>query len=99
VGDTTSVGSYAKGESWVGALDMAGNVLEWVNDWYADDYYAVSPAENPTGPNTGDSRVLRGGSWHYFPNSVHSAFRFRGYPDYGNLYFGFRCMVASTSSP
>jgi serine/threonine-protein kinase len=99
VGDTTSVGSYAKGESWVGALDMAGNVSEWVSDCYAADYYAVSPAENPTGPNTGDSRVQRGGGWSILPNFMRSANRAGLGPGYRNDFLGFRCVVASTSSP
>ena len=65
IGDTTSVGSYPSGASPYGALDMAGNVWEWVVDWYAEDYYSRSPAENPTGPTSGEFRVLRGGSWDY----------------------------------
>ncbi len=47
VGDTSEVGSYPDGASWVGALDMAGNVWEWVNDWYDSGYYQNSPGENP----------------------------------------------------
>jgi hypothetical protein len=54
---TAPVGSYSEGASWCGALDMAGNVWEWVADRYADDYYARSPARNPQGPDTGKFRV------------------------------------------
>jgi len=98
VGDTTEVGSYPDGASWVGAMDMAGNVWEWVNDWYADGYYAISPAENPTGPDTGDYRVLRGGTWDLNPDEVRSAHRVGVYPIDGYDIIGFRCVVASTSS-
>lgn len=60
---TAPVGSYPAGSSWIGALDMAGNVFEWVRDWYADDYYANAPVENPLGPDQGERRGQRGGSW------------------------------------
>ena len=63
VGDTNAVGSYPAGASPYGALDMAGNVWEWVNDWYDGSYYSVSPGSNPPGPATGTYRVLRGGGW------------------------------------
>jgi formylglycine-generating enzyme required for sulfatase activity len=66
VGDVTRVGSYAEGESPFGALDMAGNVWEWVADYYQPDYYAESPASNPMGPENGgfnNLRVIRGGSF------------------------------------
>lgn len=67
VGDTSRVGSYAEGASPFGALDMAGNVWEWVSDRYRPDYYKKSPAENPGGPAEGDVfndlRVIRGGSY------------------------------------
>lgn len=67
VGDTSRVGSYAEGASPFGALDMAGNVWEWVADRYRPDYYGKSPAENPTGPSEDEVfnfyRVIRGGSF------------------------------------
>jgi formylglycine-generating enzyme required for sulfatase activity len=63
VGGTSPVGSYPAGASPFGALDMAGNVGEWVADWHEDDYYSRSPYENPTGPETGTHKVIRGGSW------------------------------------
>lgn len=65
--DTVKVGSYPKGASPFGILDMAGNVWEWVADFYSSTYYQKSPAENPTGPDkpgpNGLQMVLRGGSW------------------------------------
>ena len=57
------VGSYPEGKSPFGLMDMAGNVWEWVADWFDADYYAASPARNPRGPATGSLRVLRGGGW------------------------------------
>ena len=63
-GDTAlPVGSRPAGASPYGALDMSGNVWEWVNDWYDDDYYARSPAKNPPGPEKGTQKLGRGGSW------------------------------------
>ena len=64
-GDTTNVGHYPKGASPYGVLDMAGNVWQWVSDWYSKDYYHASPSSNPMGPDSGEGRVLRGGSWRY----------------------------------
>ena len=62
-GDTLNVGRYPKGASPYGAVDMAGNVDEWVADWYSATYYQSSPASNPTGPDSGEDKVLRGGDW------------------------------------
>jgi len=61
--DTTEVGQFPSGASPYGALDMEGNVREWVNDWYSDTYYAISPPSNPLGPVSGTYRVLRGTLW------------------------------------
>jgi formylglycine-generating enzyme required for sulfatase activity len=58
---TAPVGAYPAGASWCGALDMAGNVWEWVADWHAP--YRFTRQTNPTGPESGSERVLRGGSW------------------------------------
>jgi formylglycine-generating enzyme required for sulfatase activity len=94
VGDTTQVGSYPTGASWVGAMDMAGNVWEWVNDWYGSDYYASPPSQNPQGPEMGSSKVLRGGSWLNVEEYVRAAYRY-GYtrPDFRFDSYGFRCVV------
>ncbi len=88
---TAPVGSYTAGVSPDGALDMAGNVWEWVADWYAADYYASSPATNPSGPASGDGRVLRGGSWNNESTVVRSAFRSGFNPDVRGGSSGFRC--------
>ena len=91
VGDTTAVGSYPSGASPYGALDMAGNVWEWVNDWYDDTYYSQSLGANPNGLYTGQYRVLRGGAWNNDDDGVRSANRYRRTPDDKHSGLGFRC--------
>ncbi len=91
INDTTEVGKYPSSASPYGALDMAGNVREWVADWYDPSYYANSLAENPTGPSSGDRRVLRGGSWLNPWRDVRGANRYRDVPDIRNYDVGFRC--------
>jgi formylglycine-generating enzyme required for sulfatase activity len=73
-----------------GLYDMHGNVWEWCADWYSDTYYAASTADDPLGPDSGATRVLRGGSWNYYPDSARSAFRYRGSPGLRSNIFGFR---------
>jgi formylglycine-generating enzyme required for sulfatase activity len=91
VGDTAEVGSYPSGASPYGAMDMAGSVWEWVNDWYGSDYYGASPASNPTGPATGTGRVLRGGSWDSVDLALRAAKRGYDNPDSWFYTVGFRC--------
>jgi len=87
---TAPVGSYPDGASPYGALDMAGNVWEWVGDWYDEDYYSQSPSINPQGPDSGEYRVLRGGSWSGNGRGLRASARGWYYPEVGDG-FGFRC--------
>ncbi len=91
-GDTTKVGSYLDGVSPFGLYDMAGNVREWVNDWYDANYYQNSPPSDPLGPISGQYRVLRGGSWNGPDYYALSAYRYYGgAPGLIYNYVGFRC--------
>jgi formylglycine-generating enzyme required for sulfatase activity len=88
---TARVGSYPNGVSPFGVHDMAGNAMEWVADWFSQDYYQKSPERNPTGPASGERRVLRGGSWLLNPLGVRSASRHDDTPDDRDTFIGFRC--------
>jgi formylglycine-generating enzyme required for sulfatase activity len=92
-GDVVRAGSAPSGASPYGALDMAGNVWEWVADWYSGDYYANSPERNPTGPDAGEEKVLRGGSWDSDWYGIRATVRFRFSPDDRSGISGFRCAV------
>ncbi len=91
--ETTPVDAHPAGISPYGALDMAGNIWEWINDWYDADYYAKSPAENPTGPQDTGSKVVRGGSWHYVENYIRTAYRDEYLPGNRSYNMGFRCRI------
>ncbi len=73
---TAPVGSFKPNA--FGLYDMHGNAMQWCSDWYGEDYYAKSPVDNPTGPDSGVVRVLRGGSWNNPPDIMRSASRSRG---------------------
>ena len=90
---TAPVGSFPDGVSPYGAVDMAGNLWEWVADWHADDYYGVSPYENPAGPHAGTVRAMRGGAWYGGGVMATCSVRHQNPP--ADLYddVGFRCAV------
>ncbi|MBI5957450.1 MAG: formylglycine-generating enzyme family protein [Chloroflexi bacterium] len=89
-GETAPTGSRPAGASWVGALDLTGNVWEWLADWYGP--YPTDPQVNPTGPAEGDHRVVRGGSWTIRdPLLLRATNRSRMLMHYTNGYVGFRC--------
>ncbi len=90
VGKTSPVGSYPKGASPYGLLDMAGNVLEWCNDWFDKDYYKNSPYKNPLGPENGPVRVSRGGDWSDDADDLRCAYRSYGFPSVRAFVVGFR---------
>ncbi|MBZ0306100.1 MAG: formylglycine-generating enzyme family protein, partial [Anaerolineae bacterium] len=91
---TEPVGSYEAGKSWVGAYDLAGNVWEWAADRYSADYYAGSPRENPAGPESGNTRVIRGGSWYANQDDSRVSARDDFNPLYRYNFVGFRVVSA-----
>jgi formylglycine-generating enzyme required for sulfatase activity len=88
---TVPVESKPKGAGPYGTLGMAGNVWEWVDDWYDEYYYSQSPARNPPGPKSGELQVIRGGSWNDVPFNVRSALRYWSDPTKKGNNMGFRC--------
>jgi formylglycine-generating enzyme required for sulfatase activity len=85
------VASFPEGTSWCGAQDMAGNVWEWVADWYGG--YPSEAVVNPAGPQSGTRGILRGGSWAYYPPFLRASFRYPVPPTADYLAVGFRCAV------
>jgi formylglycine-generating enzyme required for sulfatase activity len=91
------VGHYPTGASPYGVLDTSGNVWEWVNDWFAPDYYSTSPYMDPQGPPPGTygSKVQRGGSWDYYYYGIRAAFRSADIPTERDNNVGFRCAMSA----
>src|SRR5258706_1098560 len=94
--DTTLVGTYPNGASPYGALDMLGNVWEWVADWYGATYYADSPDSNPLGPDSGTERVLRGSGFGSRIYTIRTASRSAGPPTDAYAWIGFRCAMSAS---
>ena len=91
VGDTSEVGSCPDGASPYDAMDVAGNVMEWVADWYDENYYYDSPESNPPGSADGTTKVVRGGGWYQRWGVLRTAYRIGFDPEQGVPDMGFRC--------
>jgi formylglycine-generating enzyme required for sulfatase activity len=89
-----AVGTHQAGKSPYGVFDLAGNVWEWVADWYDPQYYKTSPDRNPTGPASGRDKVMRGGSWSNRASDLRASTRDKVSPTYRNFSIGFRCAAS-----
>jgi len=91
-GHVQPVGSYEDGNSTYGVADMAGNVWEWVDDWYEADYYTISPDRNPPGPPFAQTKVVRGGAWTDALDLTYTFYRLGIFPpNHYSEAIGFRC--------
>jgi len=88
---TAPVGSFKNDKSPYGVYDMAGNVMEWVNDWYSENAYQSFITKNPKGPESGETKVIRGGSWNDSILRAETIVRFKMSPEYRDVTIGFRC--------
>lgn len=94
---TTPAGQFPDGASWVGAQDMAGNLMEWVADWLDADYYSRSPERDPPGPSAGRVKVEKGGWWGSHAYVARGAYRhFEDPPDYQDHHIGVRVLTPGT---
>lgn len=92
--EVAPIATYSpEGDSWVGATDMAGNVWEWVSDWYARNYYGEADKDSPLGPEIGDFKVMRGGGWNPDASNLRVANRDANTPDLRSDFIGFRCIM------
>lgn len=86
-----AVDSYPEGQSTYGVYHLAGNVAEWVRDWFGSDYYPIMPERNPPGPTMGRYKAVRGGSWKSTPRMLRTATRGGAFPQQREATIGFRC--------
>jgi len=91
---TASVGSFLSDRSSYGVMDGAGNVMEWVQDWYSESYYNDSSDQNPPGPDYGVYRVLRGGGYTTSGGDIRITSRSKMVPDFRDETIGFRCAIS-----
>ena len=94
---SSPVGSFQTDRSPYGVMDGAGNVLEWVDDWYHETYYRDSPEQNPPSPEDGTYRVLRGGSYTTTGGDIRITSRSKMMPDFRDETIGFRCAISKNS--
>jgi formylglycine-generating enzyme required for sulfatase activity len=92
------VGSFQADKSPYGVMDGAGNVIEWVDDWYDETYYKSSPEQNPSSPEYGTYRVLRGGGYTTTGGDVRITSRSKMMPDFRDETIGFRCAVSGAGT-
>ena len=91
-GSPSIIGTHPAGATSYGCMDMAGNVWQWCSDWYSETTYQFGPLVTPTGPPTGEARVLRGGSWANGPALLRCSARFCYPPAKKTFFVGFRCV-------
>ena len=92
------VGTFSTDKSPYGVMDGAGNVIEWVSDWYNETYYKDSPEQNPPSPEYGTYRVLRGGSYTTTGGDIRITSRSKMMPDFRDETIGFRCAISMTGT-
>jgi formylglycine-generating enzyme required for sulfatase activity len=93
------IGDREKGTSPYGVRDLAGNLYEWVTDWYDDAFYTPQPTHNPRGPGEGTAKVQRGGSYINSPYRLRASFRTKGDPTEHDPHVGFRCAQDAPALP
>lgn len=96
--ETAPVGSFPEGASYYGILDMSGNAYEWVWDWFEALYYEHSAYENPVGPASGATRIVRGGSWYTTDEALQTVVRNYYKPTRALNYLGFRCATEASET-